>query len=828
MVKIGGILSIALLTFVVCGCSKKPSAKEPGHSAPQSAHAQRTEQNWLAGTVVTDLVRLAAFAGGKLPPDPSSINVETLPDKEGKTAYRVSLPDHDGTRGRVVDLVISTNVLDAKTYEPLGAALREMYALKPDAAKVESRSADILTAFTVETFLAENSRVSAFLTAHPASVEANEDAAVLLGAFAMRENSGWFWNPLPACARAVAHLALADALGAKTADSADGLLADLFVGLIVDTKAKCQSQIDELGAYAMKRPALVPWVNAARFRNTRDWRALPVPVGIALVEKVEKFRALCDAGSTALGSEFLSKAQPENVPDWARIVMETRWTVGDGHRFTDGMLAGELAEAGKVLKRPIPKNSVEAASFVKALNMPQTPAVGVDAEGKPAISVIDPAMWAQTAQRHICHAIYETWYFLAEMWGVPEEAQNFWSSMDRAFSHLELFPVVALMRNSAASDTKPYAASLEALFETHPELVPDIAWYRAGASRYSSLFPDVRNRAAAWFSPPILPGTAYRYSTRYKQLTNFQHPTLAQIEPIYRIAPLQAVVVTSYLDTKFSGGINGNELKEIAGPLLDYCLPVIEFAADHVVKDAALREELLLAGAKVNPDSADVLAEFYRRQNQMAKAAEAYQLYVDKAADRVRVSNTCQWLVDYYFENGRKDKAVEVAKMAAEVYSYSGLETYAGLLDRMGDLTGAEENYERIAERYDSNAPLYLFYKRHESQMGEIGGKAKAMEAEVFPGGMRAASLRDFSGKPKTGVSINGESDLLRKNGLKAGDVIVSIEGWRVDTFDQYSFIRELSESPRFRLIVYQDGQYREIAAEAEGRRFGVDMATLR
>jgi hypothetical protein len=728
----------------------------------------------------------------------------------------------------MIELVISTNVLDAKIYEPLGAALREEYALKPDEAKEASRSADALTAFTVETFLAENSRISGFLTAHPASVEANEDAATLLGAFAMRENSGRFWNPLPACARAVAHLALADALGAKPSDSADGLLADLFVGLILDTKAKCQAQIDELGAYATKRPALVPWVNAARFRNTRDWRALPVPVGLTLVEKIEKFRALCDAGSTALGGEFLSKAQPENVADWARIVMETRWSVEDGHKFTDGMLAGELTEAGKVLKRPIPRNAVEMDSFVKALNLPQTPAVEIDAEGKPVISVIDPAMWAQTAQRHICHAIYETWYFLAEMWGVPEEAQNFWAGMDRAFSRLELFPVVALLRNDSASETKPYADSLEALCEKHPELVPDIAWYRAGALRYSSLFPEVRNRAAAWFSPPILPGTAYRYGIRYNQLVNFQHPPLAQVEPIYRVAPLQADVVTSYLGAKFTGGINEKELKDIAGSLLDYCLPVIEFSADHVVQDAALREELLLASAKVNPDSAYTLAEFYRKQNQMAKAAEAFQLYVDKAADRVRVSNTCQWLVDYYFENGRKDKAVEVAKMAAEVYSYSGLETYAGLLDRMGDLTGAEENYQRIAERYDSSAPLYLFYKRHEGQMGDIGGKAKAMEAKVFPEGMRAASLGDFSGKPKTGVSINGESDLLRKNGLNEGDIIVAIEGWRADTFDQYSFIRELSESPRFRVIVYQNGQYREVVADAEGRRFGVDMTTLR
>jgi hypothetical protein len=65
MVKIGGISWVVLLALVISGCFKKPSVKEQEHSAPLSVQTQGTEQAWLAKTVVTDLVRLAACAGGK-------------------------------------------------------------------------------------------------------------------------------------------------------------------------------------------------------------------------------------------------------------------------------------------------------------------------------------------------------------------------------------------------------------------------------------------------------------------------------------------------------------------------------------------------------------------------------------------------------------------------------------------------------------------------------------------------------------------------------------------------------------------------------------------
>lgn len=750
-----------------------------------------------------------------------------LKNEAATPVYRVSFSEDKGGLKGAVDIAVSTHVLDAEIYRPLTAFLGGTYPQKADAAAYAPKAAEALSGFQAEGFVAENRRISGFLNENPRSVAANEDAAVLLGAFALRENSGAFWNPLPVCARATAHLAYAEFLTGKPSDSADALLADLLIGLMADTKARCQRQIEELQKFASARSVLSHWAAATRYRNSRDWRVPLDPSGATLLEKIEKYRAWCDAGGTGPAMADLLKTKPEEIPDWSRITLETSWSVDAGHRFTPGFLAAELQEAAKVLERPIPGSAVEAKAFVAALNMRPVPVVSKDSDGKWKLDVIDPPMWAQNAQRHICHAIFETWYFLAEMWGVPEEAQGFWTEMKGAFSEMDLFPAVALLRYQSVPETRPYVPALDRLFKEQPELVPDVVWYRAGAPRYSDLFPDVRREAAAWFDPPILTGTAYRYPSRGKQLTNFQHPTLEQLKPIYAVAPLQQGVVADYLAAKFKGAASESDLRAVAGPLLDYCMPVVREAAKRAGRDFALREKLLKTMADIDPDSAVELAGFYQKQKQPEKAAAAFQLYVDKASDRVSVSNQCRWLVNYYFDHGQSEEALEVAKMAAEVYSFDGLETYALLLERMHRLPDAEQAYQNIAERYEDAAPLYLFYKRNTGDPG-LAAKAGKMEVGVFPSGIKDVTVASFSGRPKSGVLIEEENSLLRDCGLKSGDIVVAFDRRQVDTFEQYMFIRSLSDSPSFRLIAYHDGEYREVQVSIPERRFGVKMVTLK
>lgn len=97
---------------------------------------------------------------------------------------------------------------------------------------------------------------------------------------------------------------------------------------------------------------------------------------------------------------------------------------------------------------------------------------------------------------------------------------------------------------------------------------------------------------------------------------------------------------------------------------------------------------------------------------------------------------------------------------------------------------------------------------------------------EVFPEGMRNASLADFTEPPKSGVLISNSNDLLVHVGMKPSDIIVALDGKRVDTFEQYDLVRLLTDSPEMNFIIYSDGKYRATHARIPGRRFDLQFVT--
>ena len=55
---------------------------------------------------------------------------------------------------------------------------------------------------------------------------------------------------------------------------------------------------------------------------------------------------------------------------------------------------------------------------------------------------------------------------------------------------------------------------------------------------------------------------------------------------------------------------------------------------------------------------------------------------------------------NYYYDHGKPDKAMALAKDAADVYSSGGLMTMEHLLERMGRNDEAQEYRKEIFERY--------------------------------------------------------------------------------------------------------------------------------
>jgi hypothetical protein len=79
-------------------------------------------------------------------------------------------------------------------------------------------------------------------------------------------------------------------------------------------------------------------------------------------------------------------------------------------------------------------------------------------------------------------------------------------------------------------------------------------------------------------------------------------------------------------------------------------------------------------------------------------------------------------------------------------------------------------------------------------------------------------------------VLINGDSRRLREAGLRGGDVIVGLDGYRVRSYDQYHSVRHFqalpSDAREMRLRVWRQTRYLDIDASVLGRFFGVNMRT--
>ena len=61
---------------------------------------------------------------------------------------------------------------------------------------------------------------------------------------------------------------------------------------------------------------------------------------------------------------------------------------------------------------------------------------------------------------------------------------------------------------------------------------------------------------------------------------------------------------------------------------------------------------------------------------------------------------------------------------------------------------------------------------------------------------------------------------------LKRGDVLVAIDGFRVENQAQYLFLRDLKQRDTpLQLIVWDHTGYREVAANPPYRRFGVKLS---
>ena len=695
-------LVVLTLVTAFAGCSKpkdESAAASDSTARCKPSDPSHTESALIVKSVSEEITRLGMFAArlepAAFPPDCVSVTPKERDGGGYHYAVDVQLPKREVFHA-MID--IPGSIWDPQAYVPFTRDILARLGLnsQKSAEQIDGKPLVTLTNLRAEIIQQENHRISEWLSTHPLDPNAHEQAALLLGALGLRENCGSFFDTHAFCNRAAAHLALSRALRPDHSISNTGAVAELLIGLLIDTKQDCENRIDALTARSGAAPELKPWTVAARLRNRRDYRILPQSESATLLEKIELFRAMDEAAGSFLACKTLEASLKEPLPDWGRIILEMPFSVDDGHRFTDNALTLEFMEAAKVFPEIIAsKPSLE--NIGKIFNREAEHLVNIGEGGAMKVNIIDDGIWAMFFQRHICHTISFIYYFLHEKWGVEDDAATFKTSMSTLFQRMTLFPLVSV---SAADNAwiASEAPAVRKLIETHPEWVPEDFW---GQFIHTQPPGGMREfpRPESWYSPGLPPGTAYRFRTRALFSKDLIRATLADAQRYYDLAPWQYNVALKLYTVRSGGKPNAALFEEVLGKFLDYYGAAMEAYADLVKDSPAEYIATMHRWAEQNPGHFLQLGHYLAARHMDKEAAEAYENAIRGEADAVWVSNSCEWIVNYYADHGNMDRAMEIAKFAAEVYSFLGLETMAKLLERLNKPEEAEEYYKKIQER---------------------------------------------------------------------------------------------------------------------------------
>jgi tetratricopeptide (TPR) repeat protein len=295
---------------------------------------------------------------------------------------------------------------------------------------------------------------------------------------------------------------------------------------------------------------------------------------------------------------------------------------------------------------------------------------------------------------------------------------------------------------------------------------------------------------------------------------------------LHELAPFEPTALWALASDPRMGTFE--QVTALYGPLAEYDLAVMKRLAWTRRADVATYRRLFEKVTAIAPVEYLTLGDYLLDFELDDEAAAAFEKAIAKASDRITVSNSVQWLVGYYCDHGRVDRAREVAQMAADVYSARGLQSMGYFSERMGRYADAESWYQKIVERYGEGGgrtALDDFYIRYARRVGSdrFSGQAAAALAKVFPAGLERVSVGDLSSPPLPRQSVNVQYDSQggRGIGLIKDDLVVAVNGYRVHDSRQYHLVLTFDDRPELTMIVWRQGRAVELKGHLKRSAYG-------
>lgn len=824
-----------------------------------------TEDNWLATMISREIAEMAYFT--EHPADP-------VPDLKVKATVDRSVPQVQvEISGYGAETVTSdlqpVFAWDPNGYAPLAKQLLGTTSPLPAVPVTDENDAlTHLLKLTGPELAAEDVRLSANLQAHPAAWQDHEEAALLLAAEAVRDEVGFYSDNRPLLCRATAHLAVAQALRGAVPASWPGLIAGAAIRTLAGRELDAMTHLDNLSAQADVPASAKPWIAALRMRAKQDWREAKVTPESPLLLKVVWFEMLNLDLVNDVPAEHLvqavpvppvdpnvapdaQKTNPETlIADWSRIAGKSPFydEADDNVKNAEYNMDLEFHGLDEILQEekaaPFDLNHLDT---VFAENATDTVSRGDD--GKAVVHVIGPGGFKRISREHLFSG-------LLERAPVPDpnrdlaQEQDFFTKMDGllrgvpeydfARIHLDFLDVEDFNKQEsdwmAEKKTWPVWEFPDHVTFGMPGYAKIKAFYR-NAVPFGTVYATGRWEYIHGVNPPPDPPYNTPELEKIKQLRgkafdtaiiayNIKNDALKRASTPLGPTPFEQELLKLDPDNYDLATDNtpNDKLMPVAVRFLDYNMnPIerIERLDDAHLSDAD-RITILRKHVALEPEFGSRAGIVLRSKGLDDEAAEMERKAFASGMDPIAMSNVVLPLVDYDLRHGLNDEALKVAQAAGETNSEMGLFSYTYALERLGRLDEAEAAAKKDNDLY-SDSWLWNFQLRHRDRYPDI--YAAALK-DAFPDGLVHATLSDFSGSPQGGDQIQNDSDELKAAGLQPKDIIVALDGYRVDSDPQYCFIRALTMDSKMDFIVWRGDKYLEVQASVPGRRMMVEIDT--
>jgi len=285
-----GLVCILLAVGFAISCKPKRSAESPYFQTPF-----QTESQFIVQAIVSDLAEQTFYATSHQMPDKKLVSVTTS-EKAGSPldAPVFELQIHlDKKRAVKLEVTVDGPIWSPVVYHAITAKLAGAAGLSR-ANRDKSEDTSLLSKLldgTAETIEQENQKLSAALEKDFSNAELHEKAAVLLGAFLLREHSGKFFELRSPLSRITAHLAMAHFLRGSDSYGINGQMAETIMLMLVNNGGSAVEKLNKLGTNDV---AVAAMSRALRARCTGDYRLLDKAKDRSPVENVAWFLARGD------------------------------------------------------------------------------------------------------------------------------------------------------------------------------------------------------------------------------------------------------------------------------------------------------------------------------------------------------------------------------------------------------------------------------------------------------------------------------------------------------------------------------------------------------